>query len=361
MPRITLSVLPFVLLVACGRQSPPEKPIAPVGPTNCTTGVTYVYKVVAVHPEGQPLEFQFDWGGAVGDWGNPAASGETALVNHTFDSAGTYAIAARARDSAGLLSIWSDPLSVSAVDVPSGPPRSLSLQAATDSTVRLTWSPPAEGAPGSYRVMFKPLGGGAPVVACETTDTTCEHDPSGMTGDYYVLAVFGSRSFAGAETLSTAPVASGSAWVGELSGPDNAGYGWLGPGWQGTTYEMLDTTWVDRIDLYVSDLKPGSNGPTYYLVSPDLAPADSGGSVPAGGWHVTSFVELTDEQGPVPAPGDSAWRSSARMPDAPISAACHTESGYYAIVKVTQVRIAQKDLRLQAWFQPVQGLRLLRH
>jgi hypothetical protein len=42
-------------------------------------------------------------------------------------------------------------------------------------------------------------------------------------------------------------------------------------------------------------------------------------------------------------------------------AACHTEQGYFAIVNVTQLRTQQKDVRLQAWFQPVHGLRLLRH
>jgi hypothetical protein len=360
MKELVLCLVPFVLFVGCEKNQPPEKPITPIGAVYCTTGVAYTYKVTAIHPQGEMLEFQFDWGGAVGDWDNRVASGETALVSHVFETAGTYPVAARARDSEGLLSPWSDPLSVSAVDVPSGPPRGLSLQAASDSTVRLSWSPPAEGVPSGYRVMFKPVGGGAPVVACETTDTTCEHDPAGMTGDYHVLALFGSRSFAGAETLTTIPVASGSAWVGELSGSDNAGYGWLGPGWQGATYEMLDTTWVDRIDLYVTDLKPGSVGPTYYLASPDLAPLDSGGSVPAGRWHGTSFVELTDEQSRVPSPGDSAWRSSARVPGAMV-AGCRTEQGYFAMVNVTQLRIQQNEVRLQTWFQPVHGLRLLRH
>jgi hypothetical protein len=31
------------------------------------------------------------------------------------------------------------------------------------------------------------------------------------------------------------------------------------------------------------------------------------------------------------------------------------------MVSVTQLRTQQKDVRLQAWFQSVQGLRLLRH
>ena len=360
MRKFALYVLPFGLLAACGKQSPPEKPITPIGPAYCTTGVAYTYKVMAIHPQGQELEFQFDWGGTVADWGNPVASGETAQVNHVFDTAGTYAIAARARDSAGLLSVWSDPLSATAVSIPSGPARNLSLNAQTDSTVRLTWSPPVEGVPSLYRVMFQPVGG-AYAVALETSDTTCEHDPAGMTGDYRVLAQFGGRYVEPEEMLSTRPVLTGTTWVGELSGPDNPGLGWPAPDWTGMTYEMLDTAWVDRVDFYVTDLKPGSDGPTYYLASPDLAPADSGGSVPAGRWHITSFVELADEQGPVLPLGDSMWRPTARVPGAPVFAACYTQQGYFAGIKVTQLRIQQKDLRLQAWFQPVQGLRLLRH
>jgi hypothetical protein len=346
-------------LVVAISQSPPEKPITPIGPAYCTTSVTYTYKVVAIHPQGQPLEFQFDWGGTVSNWGNSVASGETAQVNHAFATAGTYAVAARARDNAGLLSDWSDPLSVTAVDIPGGRARNLSLQAETDTTVRLTWSPPVEGVPSLYRVMFKPVGDTL-LVALETGDTTCVHDPAGMTGEYRVLARFGGAYFEPEDTLSTVPVHTGTTTVGELSGPDKPGCGWPVPDRIAATYDMGDTAWVDLVELYVTDFKVGSNGPTYYLASPDLAPTDSGGSVPAGRWHVTSFVELTDEQGPVPPLGDSAWRSTARVPDAMV-AACHTEQGYFVIVKVTQLRIQQKDLRLQAWFQPVQGLRLLRH
>jgi len=359
MRKLALSVLPFVLLAACGKQSPPEKPITPVGPANCTTGVAYVYKVMAIHPEGQRLEFQFDWGGAVDDWGDWAASGETAAVSHVFDTAGTYATAARARDSAGLLSDWSDPLLVTAVSIPSGPARHLSLWAETDSTVRLAWSPPVEGVPNLYRVMFTPVGQ-SPVVALEIGDTTCVHDPAGMTGEYRVLAQFGGIHIEPEETLTTIPVQSSATWVGELSGPDKPGCGWPAPDRVAATYDMSDTAWVDMVEFYVTDFKAGSNGPTYYLASPDLAPADSGGNAPAGRWHVTSFAELADEQGPVPPVGDSAWKSTARVPGAMV-AACNTEPGYFAIVKVTQLRIQQKDLRLQAWFQPVQGLRLLRH
>ena len=346
-------------LVVAVTQSAPEKPMTPVGPVYCTTSVAYTYKVTAVHPQGESLEFQFDWGGAVGNWGNQTASGETASVSHVFDAAGTYVVMVRARDNVGLLSGWSDPLSVTAVDIPGGPARNLSLQAETDSTVRLTWSPPDEGVPNLYRVMFQPVGQ-SPVVALETNDTTCAHDPVGMTGRYRVLARFGGAYFEPAETLSTIPVHSGTTTVGELSGTGKPGCGWPGPGRIAATYDMSDTAWVDLVEFYVTDFKPGSSGPTYYLASPVLAPADSGGSVPAGRWYGTSFAELADEQGPVPPVGDSAWRSSARVPDAMI-AACQTEQGYYAMVKVTQLRTQQKDVRLQTWFQSVHGLRLLRH
>jgi len=346
-------------LVVAISQSPPEKPIAPIGAAYCTTGVAYAYKVVAIHPQGQPLEFQFDWGGTVSNWGSPVASGETASASHAFSTAGNYAVAARARDNAGLLSDWSDPLAVTAVDILGGRARNLALVAETDSTVRLTWSPPIEGVPNLYRVVFKPVGDTA-LVALETSDTTCVHDPAGMTGDYRVLARFGGAYFEPEDTLSTTPIQSGTTTVDELNGSGKPGCGWPAPGRVATTYDMSDTAWVDLVEFYVTDFKAGSNGPTYYLASPDLAPADSGGVVPAGRWHVTGFVELVDEQNRVPPAGDSLWRSSARVPGAMV-AACHTAQGYFAMVKVTQVRIQQKDLRLQAWFQPVQGLRLLQH
>lgn len=347
-------------LVVAISQSAPETPITPIGPVYCTTSVAYTYKVTAVHPQGESLEFQFDWGGAVANWGNLTASGETASVSHVFDTAGTYNVAVRARDNAGLLSDWSDPLSVTAVNIPGGGARNLSLRAETDSTVRLTWSPPTQGAPNVYRVMFKPVGD-TYAMALETSDTTCVHDPAGLTGQYRVLARFGGAYFEPADTLSTLPVHTGTTTVGELSGSAKPGCGWPAPAWLANAYEMADTTWVDSVEFYVTDFKAGSNGPTYYLASPDLAPADSGGSVPAGRWHATSFAALADDESPVPPVGDSAWRTSAVVPSAPRNAACHTQEGYFAVINVTQLRIQQADLRLQAWFQPVQGLRLLRH
>lgn len=339
---------------------PPGKPITPVGQQYCTTGVTYAYKVMAVHPQGGQVEFQFDWSGEVGDWGHATPSGETASVDHAFDTAGAYTVAARARDDAGLLSAWSDPLAVTVVDIPGGPASNLSLRAETDTTVRLTWSPPVEGRPNLYRVMFRSVGD-TWARALETGDTTCEHNPSGKTGEYRVLAMFGAKFFEGPDTLSTIPVHSGTTTVGELSGPDLPGCGWPMPDWLAKAYEMGDTTWVDSVEFYVTDFKPGSEGPTYYLASPDLAPADTGGTVPQGRWHSTRLAVLADEQGPVPAVGDSAWRGTVPVAAAPVVAACHTEHGYFAVVKVTQLRISNKDLRLQAWVQPVQGLRLLRH
>ena len=42
-------------------------------------------------------------------------------------------------------------------------------------------------------------------------------------------------------------------------------------------------------------------------------------------------------------------------------AGCRTEQGFFAMVNVTQLRIQQNEVRLQTWFQPVHGLRLLGH
>jgi len=360
MRKPVLFALLLIVFVGCGKQSPPERPMTPVGAAYCTTGVAYAYKVMTIHPQGRMVEFQFDWGGMVGNWGDWTASGETASVSHSYDTAGIYPIAARARDSVGLLSDWSAPLSVTAVTIPMGSARNLSIVAESDSTLRLTWSPPSEGAPSLYRVMFRPVGG-AYGVALETNDTACVHDPQGMTGEYRVLAQFGGTYVEPGETLTTLPVHTGTTTVGELSGGDNSGCGWIGPDWSAATYEMADTAWVDRVEFYVTDFKPGADGPTYYLASPDLAPTDSGGSVPAGRWRVTGFVELASEQSPAPPVGDSAWRTTARVSATPVYAACHTSSGYFAEVGVTQLRLQQKDLRLQTWFQAVQGLRLLRH
>jgi hypothetical protein len=256
---------------------------------------------------------------------------------------------------------WSDTLSVTVVATPGGPPRNCSLAAATDTTVRLWWSPPAEGQPNFYRVTFNAAGGGGPVVVAETSALALEHDPGGLTGTYDVAAVFGATVYTDTFPLSTLPIHTGTITVGELSGSDDPGCGWDRSLGTAHGLPMSDTLYCDSVDFYCTDFAPGSGGPVYWVASPDTAPYDPGGSVPAGPWRNTLFVLLADELGPLPAAGDTAYRRAVALGPAPVSLGAATADGYYCVVKVTQIRVANEDIRVQAWFQAVRGLRLVRH
>ena len=63
----------------------------------------------------------------------------------------------------------------------------------------------------------------------------------------------------------------------------------------------------------------------------------------------------------LPAAGDTGWVQPVGVTPVPATIGCLTQDGYFALIKVTQVRIANEDLRAQAWFQLVRGLRLIQH
>lgn len=341
---------------------PPERPATPAGPAICTTGVRYAYVTAAHHPQADSVWFQFDWGGTVGDWQGPAASDSTFRVEHVFDTAGSYAVLARARDSRGLLSDWSTPIAVSAVDIPGGPPTGLALAAETDSTVRATWHPPVEGLPNDYLLYFKPVGGTGFDLVDTVADTTAVHDPDGATGTYRVSARFGSTVYEDTLTAGSVPVHTGTITVGELNGSDPAGLGWDRATGIARPLSMFDTLNAPLVDLYVTDFAAGSAGPAYHIASPDTAPFDPGGGAPPAPWRRVAIAgPLADEQAPLPAPGDTAWHGAVQLGVAPLFVGCRTDDARYGLVKVMQIRIANEDIRVQAWLQPVPGLRLLRH
>jgi len=56
----------------------------------------------------------FDWGdGKFSEWIGPKDSGEEVTASHTWASEGNFSIRVKAKDDHGILSEWSDPLSIS--------------------------------------------------------------------------------------------------------------------------------------------------------------------------------------------------------------------------------------------------------
>ena len=92
----------------------PEKPSKPIGVTLGKVGKEYTYTTVSVHPYGDDLCYLFDWGdGSDSGWLGPYPSGVTVTGSHKWDEKGNYMIKVKAKNSKGVESDWSDPLSIS--------------------------------------------------------------------------------------------------------------------------------------------------------------------------------------------------------------------------------------------------------
>ena len=80
----------------------PNTPTTPNSPSSGYIDTSYTFNTSATDPDDDPLEYRFDWGdGTMSGWGAASRS-------HTWTTAGTYCIKARARDNQQALSDWSD-------------------------------------------------------------------------------------------------------------------------------------------------------------------------------------------------------------------------------------------------------------
>jgi hypothetical protein len=83
--------------------SPNLAPAVPAVPAGAATGVvnrSLAFTTAASDPEGQALQYRYDWGGVVSNWG-------AAAQGNAWGSPGQFCVKAQARDALGLLSDWS--------------------------------------------------------------------------------------------------------------------------------------------------------------------------------------------------------------------------------------------------------------
>ena len=80
----------------------PATPSVPDGPASGYAQTNYTFSTTASDPDGDALEFRYDWGDApISDWGASSQS-------HAWPSVGNFCVKAQAKDSDGALSGWSD-------------------------------------------------------------------------------------------------------------------------------------------------------------------------------------------------------------------------------------------------------------
>jgi hypothetical protein len=94
------------------RDFAPSPPHRPAGPETLAVNDTAAYVTLASHLLLKHVSIQFDWGDTLAGWGAFVNSGEPFSLHHSYAVEGVYAIRARARDSLGHQSDWSQPESV---------------------------------------------------------------------------------------------------------------------------------------------------------------------------------------------------------------------------------------------------------
>lgn len=262
-----------------------------------------------------------------------------------------------------------------------GPPTDLVLTAASDTTIRVSWTAPAGGVPDSYVVAFAETGTSAWLdfgIAGDSA-THADHNSLGRTGRYRVAAFFGGRSYPATATPTSAPVYSGLTQVGELNSAAYSAYGWDRDSGAGSIFTMGYASNADRVDFYITDWATGFAGPVYSMASPDWGPYEAGGSgfVPVGSWRSSRFSSLSEAgQSPLPAFDPTRYESSFELgSDSTIVAVVCIDtivtvdttdtivavSRHYALVRLGSPDVANGTVQVETWFQRIKDLRLIQH
>jgi outer membrane protein assembly factor BamB len=94
----------------------PNPPATPSGPTTVFKDSLCSFKTVATDPDGDSVAIRFAWDdGDTSDWSFFVASAETVSLSHSWQTGGTYAIRAQAKDKYNAVSNWSDPFEITII------------------------------------------------------------------------------------------------------------------------------------------------------------------------------------------------------------------------------------------------------
>ena len=120
--------------------SPPATPSTPSGTTSGQTGTAYTYQTMTTDPDGDAMQYTFDWGDGNTSTTRLLNSGVTASASYAWTSPGDYWVYVQATDSRGAVSSKSSPgLLVTVVDsdqpapAPNSPPATPSSPSGTTS------------------------------------------------------------------------------------------------------------------------------------------------------------------------------------------------------------------------------------
>ena len=99
-----------------GPSDPPSIPQIKSGVTKGEKNTLYRYSIVAEDPDSDNVYYLIDWGdGNISQWLGPFKSGEECIASHSWNKSGKYEVKAKAKDSKGMESKWSNILEVEIV------------------------------------------------------------------------------------------------------------------------------------------------------------------------------------------------------------------------------------------------------
>ena len=118
------------LAVSITEKGTPTVPSIPSGPISGNKGTSYSYSTLATDPDGDQVKYTFDWGDGTTSTTDLVNSGTSANASHSWSTARTYLVKAKATDNKSVTSGWSNTLTVSITylnraptvpSIPSGP------------------------------------------------------------------------------------------------------------------------------------------------------------------------------------------------------------------------------------------------
>gem|GEM_PF-5452210 len=101
------------LVVVVENNVAPLTPSPPTGPSSLQINEIGIYVTHTTDPNQDEIQYRFDWGdGTFSDWSDFVGSGEAFSLQYSWPDVGTYLVKSQARDDQGVLSSWSEALSV---------------------------------------------------------------------------------------------------------------------------------------------------------------------------------------------------------------------------------------------------------
>jgi len=110
---------PFTITI---QNRPPNTPSTPSGPTTGYTATVYSFTTSATDPDGNHLQYTFDWGDGSNTTIGFFASGSPVSASHTWSQVGTYSIKVMANDTDRASSGWSSPATINIENAPPNTP-----------------------------------------------------------------------------------------------------------------------------------------------------------------------------------------------------------------------------------------------